>query len=110
MNDYRAKQNCESNEPRLPLARPDACKTRQAVQNILMSGSPGSGKTLLASALPGILPEIRIEESLNVTRIYSVESIRYSKSSPCEAENTLILGKKMQLKRGRLVACFIPDE
>ena len=40
--------------------------------NINMTGSPGSGKTLLARALPGILPEMSIEESLDVTRIYSV--------------------------------------
>ena len=37
-----------------------------------MAGAPGSGKTLLARALPGILPERSIEESLDVTRIYSV--------------------------------------
>ncbi len=40
--------------------------------NALMVGSPGSGKTLLARAIPGILPEMSIEESLEVTRIYSV--------------------------------------
>ena len=37
-----------------------------------MTGSPGSGKTLLARAVPGILPEMSIEESLDVTRMYSV--------------------------------------
>lgn len=37
-----------------------------------MAGSPGAGKTLLARALPGILPEMSIEESLEVTKIYSV--------------------------------------
>jgi predicted ATPase with chaperone activity len=37
-----------------------------------MTGSPGSGKTLPARAMPGILPEMSIEESLDVTRIYSV--------------------------------------
>ncbi len=37
-----------------------------------MSGSPGAGKTLLARALPGILPEMSIEEALEVTKIYSV--------------------------------------
>jgi len=40
--------------------------------NMLMTSVPGSGKTLLARALPGILPEMSIEESLDVTRIYSV--------------------------------------
>ncbi len=40
--------------------------------NVLMVGSPGAGKTLLARAMPGILPEMSLEESLDVTRIYSV--------------------------------------
>ncbi|MBL8116665.1 MAG: YifB family Mg chelatase-like AAA ATPase [Anaerolineae bacterium] len=40
--------------------------------NILFSGSPGVGKTLLARAMPGILPRLTLEEALEVTRIYSV--------------------------------------
>ncbi len=40
--------------------------------NCLLVGSPGAGKTLLARAMPGILPEMSIEESLDVTKIYSV--------------------------------------
>ena len=39
--------------------------------NVLMVGSPGSGKTMLARAMPGILPLLNEEESLEVTRIYS---------------------------------------
>jgi len=39
---------------------------------MLMIGPPGSGKPPLARALPGILPEMSIDESLDVTRIYSV--------------------------------------
>ncbi len=39
--------------------------------NIIMIGSPGSGKTMLARALPGILPPLNDVESLEVTKIYS---------------------------------------
>jgi magnesium chelatase family protein len=40
--------------------------------NVMMMGPPGAGKTLMARALPGIMPQLSIDEALEVTRIYSV--------------------------------------
>jgi magnesium chelatase family protein len=43
--------------------------------NMIMCGPPGSGKTLLARALPSILPPMTNEEALEVTKIYSVSGL-----------------------------------
>ena len=43
--------------------------------NLLMAGPPGTGKSMLASRLPGILPDMTFEESLETTRIFSAAGL-----------------------------------
>lgn len=40
--------------------------------NILMTGTPGSGKTLMAKCFPSILPPLELSEALELTKIYSI--------------------------------------
>ncbi|MFA5536077.1 MAG: YifB family Mg chelatase-like AAA ATPase [Bacillota bacterium] len=43
--------------------------------NVMLIGPPGSGKTLLAKSLPGILPPMNVEEAIKVNQIYSVAGL-----------------------------------
>ncbi|WP_251860288.1 YifB family Mg chelatase-like AAA ATPase [Clostridium sp. Marseille-Q2269] len=69
-NSHKEKDFCE-------IAGQESCKRALEIaaagsHNIIMFGPPGCGKTMLAERFPSIIPNLNYEESLEVTKIYSI--------------------------------------
>lgn len=80
--------------------------------NIIISGPPGCGKSMLASRIPTILPDLTYEESLEITKIYSIAgklsmdqgliSTRPFRSPHHTSSKTALIGGGIQLAPGEI--------
>lgn len=71
INDFREVKGQQKAKKALEIAAAGG-------HNILMTGSPGSGKTMMAKCFPSILPPLEMEEALELTKIYSVSGLLQS--------------------------------
>lgn len=85
------------------------------MHNLLMIGSPGAGKTMIARRMPSILPKLTLEESLKISKVYSAcgllagkEGLMTGAAIPFAASYCLrqcVDGRRQKSKAGRDQSC-----
>jgi len=76
LNDSSSAMSCDMSEVKGHQGVKRALEVAAAGgHNVLLVGSPGSGKTMLARRLPTIMPSLTLEESLELTKIYSISGL-----------------------------------
>lgn len=74
------QQSDKNGEDFADISSQESCKRAAMIaaagfHHLLITGPPGAGKTMLARRIPGILPPLSIEESLEISTIYSVAGL-----------------------------------
>lgn len=103
--EEKEKERCQKNADFQDVKGQEAAKRAALIaaagfHNMLMIGPPGAGKSMIAKRIPSILPEMTVEEAIEISRVYSVlgmipENGALLKNRPYRAPHHTITAKAL---------------